>query len=70
MFVFDLVFIICVLSSFAIILTRQRELVALLLLSFRCRLTKYVLWIFLTVPSVGLQCVVVVLPNHTDLIFV
>ena len=33
---FVLVFIIFVLSSVEIILTRKRELVALLLLSFRC----------------------------------
>ena len=30
----------------------EREMVALLLLSFRCRVTVNVLWLFLTVPSV------------------
>ena len=39
-----------VLSSFVIILTRKRELVALLLLSFRCLVTVNILWLFLTVP--------------------
>ena len=52
--------ILYVLSRFAVILTRKRELVALLLLSFVCLVTVNVLWLFLTVPSVGLQCVVVV----------
>ena len=44
-----------ILSSFAIILTRKRELVALLLLSFGCLVVVNVLWLFLTVPLVGLQ---------------
>ena len=38
---------IYVLSSFAIILTRKRELVALLLLSLGCLVTVNVLWLFL-----------------------
>ena len=45
---------LCVLSSFAIILTKKRELVALLLLSFVCLVTVTVLWFFLPVPRVGL----------------
>ena len=52
-------------SSFAIIFTRNRELVALLLLSFGCLVTVNVLWPFLTVPWVGLQCVIVVFPDYT-----
>ena len=28
-----------------------------------------VLWLFLTVPWVGLQCVIVVFPDHTQLLF-
>ena len=51
MLVFLLVFITSCLSSFAIILTRKRELVALLLLSFRCFVTVNVLLLFLTVPE-------------------
>ena len=31
--------------------------------------TKNVLWLFLTVPWVGLQCVIVVFPDHTHLLF-
>ena len=52
---------------FEIILKRKRELVALLLLSYECLVTVgyYVLWLFLTVPWVGLQCVIVVFPDHT-----
>ena len=30
----------------------------------------YVMWLFLTVPWVGLQCVIVVFPDHTHLLFV
>ena len=55
--------------SFAIILKRKRKLVALLLLSYRCIVTIKVMWLFLTVPWVGLQCVIVVFPDHTHLLF-
>ena len=50
----------CIISSFAIILKRKRELVTLLLLSYGCLVTVNVLWLLLTVPWVGLQCVIVV----------
>ena len=50
-------------SSFAIILTRKRELAAMLLLS--CLVIVRVLWLFLTVPWAGMQCVIVVFPDHT-----
>ena len=53
--------------SFAVILTRKRELVALLLLSTWCLVTVSDLWLFLAVPWVGLQFVIVVLPDHTHL---
>ena len=43
-----------VFSSFAIILTRKRELVALLNLSSWCLVTVSSLWLFLAVPWVGL----------------
>ena len=61
--------LLCVHSSFAIILKRNRSLVALLLLSYRCIVTINVLWLFLTVPWVGLRSVIVVLPDHTHLPF-
>ena len=67
--VFVLVSLLCVLSSFAIILTRNRELVALLLLPFRCLVTINILWLFLMVPWFGLLCVIVIFPYHTDLLF-
>ena len=57
--------LLCVHFSFAIILKRKRKLVALLLLSYRSIVTINVLWLFLTVPWVGLQCVIVLFPNHT-----
>ena len=57
--------LLCVLSSFAIILKRKRELVALLLSSYVCLVTVYVLWLFLMMPWVGLHCVIVVFPDHT-----
>ena len=53
--------LLCVHSSFAIILKGKRKLVALLLLSYRCIVTINGLWLFL----VGLQYVIVVFPNYT-----
>ena len=53
-----------VLSSFAFILKMNRELGALLLLFKRCLITITVLWLFIRVPLVGPQCVVVVCPDH------
>ena len=54
-------------SSFAIILIGKRELVALLSLSSWC-LVIFV-WLFLAVPWVCLQFVIVVFPDHTHLLF-
>ena len=54
-------------SSFAIILMGKRELVALLSLSSWCLLI--VVWLFLAVPWVCLQFVIVVFPDHTHLLF-
>ena len=54
-------------SSFAIILMGKRELVALLSLFSWCLLI--VLWLFLAVPWVCLQFVIVVFPDHTQLLF-
>ena len=59
----------CVHSSFAIILKRKRKVVALLLLTYRCIVTVKVMWLFLTVPWVGLQCVILVFPDHTQFLF-
>ena len=53
---------------FAIILTRKRELVALLLIYFGCLVTVNVLWLFVTMPWVGLQCKIVVFSDHTHLL--
>ena len=56
-------YILAIYSSFAFILIRKRELVALLLVSYGCLLTISVQRLFLTVLWVVLQCVVVVFPN-------
>ena len=61
--------LLCVHSSFAIILKRKRKLVVLLLLSYRCIVTVDVVWLFLTQSWVDLQCVIVVFPDHTHLPF-
>ena len=53
-------------SSFATILTRKRELVALLYLSPWCLVTVIILWLSLTVPWVGLMFVV--FPDQTHLL--
>ena len=55
-------------SSFAIILIGKRELVALLGLSSWCLVI--VVWLFLAVPWVCLQFVIVVFSDHTHLLFV
>ena len=54
-------------SSFAIILTGKRELVALLSLFFWVLLI--VVWLFLAMPWVCQQFVIVVFPDHTHLLF-
>ena len=53
-------------SSFAIILKGKRDLVALLSLSFWCLVA--VVWLFLTVPRVCLQFVIVAFPDHIHLL--
>ena len=57
-----------VLSKIAIILTRKKELVALVLLSFGCLVAVNVLFLFLMVPWVGLQFVIVVFPDYSHLL--
>ena len=54
-------------SSFAIIVMGKRELIALLCLSSWCHVI--ILWLFLTMPKVCLQFVIVVFPDHTQLLF-
>ena len=54
-------------SSFAIILMGKRKLVALLSLSFWCLVI--VVWLFLAMPWVCLQFVIVVFPDRTHLLF-
>ena len=44
-------------------------MVVLLLLYYRCIVTINALWLFLKVPWVGLQYVIVVFPNQTHLLF-
>ena len=51
----------------AIISMGKRELVALLCLSSWCLVI--VVWLFLTMPRVYLQSVIVVFPDHTHLLF-
>ena len=55
-------------SSFTITMMGKRELVALLSLSSWCLMT--VVWLFLAVPWVCLQFVIVVFPAHTHLLFI
>ena len=58
------------LSSFAILMTKKRELVTLLKLSSWCIVTVSGLWLFLTLSLVVLQqCVLVVISDHTQLLF-
>ena len=59
--------LLCVHSSFATISIGKRELVALLCLSSWCLVI--VVWHFSTMPQVCLQFVIVVFPDHTNLLF-
>ena len=61
--------LLCVHSRFVIILKRNRKLVTLLLLSYRCIVTCNVMRLFLAVRWIGLQCVIVFFPDHTHLLF-
>ena len=45
------------------------KLFALLSLSYICIVSMNVMWGFLALPWVGLQCVIVVFPDHTNLLF-
>ena len=54
-------------SSIAIILMGKRKLIALLNLSSWCLMM--VEWLFLAVPRGCLQFVIVVFPDHTNLLF-
>ena len=58
--------LLCVHSCFAIILMGKRELVALLCLSSWCLVN--VVWLFLMIPWVCLQFVIVVFPDHIHLL--
>ena len=55
--------LLCVLSSFAIILMGKRKLVTLLSLSSWCLVI--VVWLFHAAPWVCLQFVIVVFPDYT-----
>ena len=59
--------VLSVLSSFAIILPWKKELIALLWSFVWCLVSISVLCIFLAVPRVCLQCVIVVFPGQTHL---
>ena len=54
-------------SSLSIILMGKKKLVALLSLSSWCLVV--VVWLFLAMPWVCLQFVIVVFPDHTHLLF-
>ena len=59
--------LLCVLSSFAVILMGKRAQAGCFILyeSSWCLVTVIVLLLFFTVPLVGLQCAIVVFPDHT-----
>ena len=53
---------LCLLFFSRVPITLKRKI--LFLLSHPCLAILYVLWLFLAVPWVGLQCVIVVFPGH------
>ena len=65
----DSVIVLCFVARFIwlLLLMGKRELAALLSLSSWCLVI--VVWLFLAVPCVSLQFVIVVYPDHTHLLF-
>ena len=53
----------------SILILQSSELVALLKLSCRCHANVNVLWLSLMVPWDGIQCLIVVFPDYTRLLF-
>ena len=56
----------CFVIQYFVCLGRERELAAM---CFNYLVTGSVLWLFLMVLWVGLQCTIVVFPDHTHLLF-
>ena len=52
-----------------VILTKKETVGCFALIGFLVFLTVRVLWLFLTVPCIALQYLVVVFPDHTYLLF-
>ena len=67
--VFVLVNITLSVSGFCNHLQEEERAGCFLLSSCGCLATVSVLWLFLTLPWVGLRCVIVVFPDHTHLLF-
>ena len=63
-----LIFVLVCITWFCNHLGEEKRVVALLLLSFGCLVTLNALWLFITVPWVSLQCVIVVFLDHTLLL--
>ena len=61
--------LLCVHSSFAIILKREKKAGCFAITVLYMYFTINVLWLFLAVLFVGLQCVNVEFPNYTHLLF-
>ena len=59
--------LLCVHSSFAIILKRKEKAGCFAIIVYKCSVTINVLWLFLAVSWVGLQYVIVVFPDYTHL---
>ena len=70
-FVFNLCFVIQYFVSilFCNNLNGEERAGCFTLTVFICLVTVSVLWLFLTVPWAGLQCAIVVFPDHTHLPF-
>ena len=49
---------------------KEKSVSLMLFSSYRSITTTHVIWLFLTVPWVGLQCATVVFPDHTHLLFI
>ena len=69
MLVFVLVFVIKCPFLFCNHIGEEERAGCYVLLSFGCLVTANVLWLFLMMSWVGLQCVIVEFPDHTHLRF-
>ena len=61
--------VLCVRSRFCDHLEEEEKSGCFAILYYRCTVTINVLWLFLTLSRVGLQCVIVIFPDYTHFLY-